>query len=247
MTRRTLGLAAWGVALLTTAAGAESPADATLQSKGLTREKGTYVHSSEQAVADKVEEVKGAYGRLNAARYKLAEADQNTMMVAELNQQAAYLQQEKNMIGNQARGIRMPRGMGNTMRGQIQAEQAQEQQAINATKQQIAALKKAAPTPQARKQMEDEIAKRKAEMSEAVTEARKLIDEANATYETLGKDASIKAALAQVKTTTTDAIKLGPSKEFRAAEKTITAAERLLGLNQPDVTSKKGHKARAKK
>jgi hypothetical protein len=247
MTRRVLGLVGWGLACAATLAGAQAPEEATLKARGLTREKGTYVHISESEVHDKVEELTNAYNKLRSAQYKLAGADQNTAMIAELNEQSAYLQQEKNALSAQSRNLpRVPRGgsyLRRSMQAQIHAQEQQEQQAINATKQQLNAMKKAAPTPEARKAMQDDVTKARDEMARVAAEARTLIDESHASYAALGKDEAIKAALARVKATTTDAIKLGPSKEFHAAEKAVAAAERLLGSAKAD-PSRKNPKAK---
>lgn len=248
MTRQSLVLAGWSVAWLATAAAAQSPGDATLKGRGLERSGATYVHASEAAALEKVGELKAAYQKLIAARYKLAEIDQNSQAIAELNQQAAYLQQEKNAMAAQTRNMgRLPRGAGNMIRQNVNAQQQQEQLAINQVKGQIDTLKKMAPTPQVRKGIEDDIAKRKEEASQAATEARKLVDETNAAYEALAKDDAIKAALAQVKTTTTDAIKLGPSKDFHAAVKSLDMAERLLGLKAQAEPKDAKRKARTKR
>jgi hypothetical protein len=181
---------------------------------------------------------------LTVARQKLAEVDLNSQAIVELTQQAAYLTQEKNAIGNQARGMRMPRGASNMIRQTIAAEQQQEQVLINQVNNELNARKKLVPSPQARKELEADITKRRDEMAQAAAEARKLVDEANSAYEALAKDAAVKAALVEVQRTTTDAIKLGPSKEFHSAVKAVDNAERLLKLKT--ASDAPAHKSKAK-
>ncbi len=230
MTRQGLGLAGWWVACLAAVAHADTPAEIKLQGLGLERKVGTFLHSSEGPAIEKVGELKAAYGKLTAARQKLAEVDQNNQAITDLTQQAAYLKQEQTAIANQARGMRMPRGGSNMVRQTIAAEQQQEQMLINQVNNELAARKKLVPSAQARKDLEADITKRHDEASQAAAEARTLVDETTGTYEKLAKDESVKAALAAVQKTTTDAIKLGPSKEFHAAVKAVDNAERLLKL-----------------
>jgi hypothetical protein len=247
MTRQGLGLAGWSVLCLTTLAHAQSPAEVKLQGLDLERKVGTFLHKSEAPALEKIGELNGAYKRLTAARQKLAEVDMNNQAIVGLTQQAAYLAQEKNAIGNQARGMRMPRGAGTMIRQTIAAQQQQEQQLINQVNSELNARKKLVPSPQARKELEADITKRRDEMAQATTEARALVDEANAAYEKLAKDEAVKAALVAVQKTTTDAIKLGPSKEFHTAVKAVDNAERLLRLKTASDAPAHKSKARAKR
>ena len=111
MTRQGLGFVGlWIIGLATVAhAQTQSPAEVKLEGLGLERKVGTFIHKSEAPALEKIDELSGAYKRLTAARQKLAEADLNSQAIIGLTQQAAYLNQEKNAIGNQARGMRMPR------------------------------------------------------------------------------------------------------------------------------------------
>jgi hypothetical protein len=247
MTRYGLGFAGLWVVGLATVAHAQSPAQVKLESLGLERKVGTFIHQSEAPALEKIDELSGAYKRLTAARQKLAEVDQNNQAIAELTQQVAYLNQEKAAIGNQARGMRMPRGASNMVRQTIAAEQQQEQQLINQVNAELASRKKLVPTPQSRKELEADITKRRDEMAQATAEARTLVDEANAAYEKLGKDEAVKAALITVQKTTTDAVKLGPSKEFHAAIKAVDNAERLLKLKTASDAPVRKAKTRSKR
>lgn len=236
----------WLTLLAATVAHAESPAEATLKARGLERSKSTFVVATEAAALEKVGELKTAFGRLTAAREKLAAVDQNNQAIAVLTDQVAYLNQEKKAIGAQAQNMpRMPRG-GRFLRQSnsqnVAALQQQEQLAINEVNAELAARKKMVPSPQARKDLEADIAKGRDEAVAAATEARKLVDEAHASYEALGKDESVKSALAEVKKTTTDAIKLGPSKDFHTAVGVLEKAEKLLNLKAPAEASKTHHK-----
>ena len=130
------------------------------------------------------------------------------------------------------------------IRQTIAAEQQQEQQLINQVNNELNARKKLVPSPQARKELEADITKRRDEMAQATAEARTLVDEANAAYEKLGKDEAVKAALIAVQKTTTDAVKLGPSKEFHTAIKSVDNAERMLKLKSASDTP--AHKAKTK-
>ena len=249
MPRRSLHLASWSFTLLAaTVAHAETPAEATLKARGLERSGGTYVLATEAAVIAKVDELKAAHGRWTAAQYKLADVDQNAQAITALTNQAAYLKQEQNAIGAQGRNMyRLPRGAGNMMRQNIAALQQQEQLAINEVNGELAARKKMMPSPQARKDLEADITRRQDEAVEAAAAARKLVDEANASYEALGKDEAIKSALAEVKKTTTDAIKLGPSKGYHTAVAVLDKAERLFKLKTPaEAAATKHHKPTAK-
>ncbi len=229
---------------LGTLAHAQSPAQVKLEGLGLERKVGTFIHKSEGPALEKIDELSGAYKRLTVARQKLAEVDLNNQAIVELTQQVAYLNQEKTAIGNQARGIRMPRGGSNMIRQTIAAEQQQEQQLINQVTNELNARKKLVPSPQARKDLEADAVKRRDEMAQATTEARTLVDEANAAYEKLAKDETVKAALVAVQKTTTDAVKLGPSKEFHTAIKAVDNAERLLKLKT--ASDAPAHKSKAK-
>lgn len=244
-------LARWCLLLLAaTVARAESPAETSLKARGLDRAKATFVLKSESAVLEKVGELKAAYGKVTAAQAKLAAADQNNQAITALTEQAAYLNQEKKAIGAQAQNMpRMPRG-GQFLRQanarNVAALQQQEQLAINEVNNEIAARKKLVLSPQVRKELEDDVAKRKEEMVEAATAARKLVDEAMASYEALGKDEAVKSALAEVKKTTTDAVKLGPSKDFHSAVSVLEKAEKLLNLKAPAEAAKVHHKPATK-
>ncbi len=247
MTRQGLGFVGVWVLGLTTVSHAQtqSPAEVKLETLGLERKVGTFIHKSEGPALEKIDELNGAYKRLTAARQKLADVDLNNQAIAELTQQVAYLNQEKNAIGNQARGIRMPRGAGTMIRQTIAAEQQQEQQLINQVNAELAARKKLVPSAQARKDLEADITKRRDEMAQATTEARSLVDEANATYEKLAKDETVKAALLAVQKTTTDSVKLGPSKEFHTAIKAVDNAERMLRLKT--ASDAPAHKKKARR
>ncbi len=227
--------ASWCLALLaSTVARAESPAETTLRTRGLERSGGTYVLTTEAAVLDKVGELKAAHGRWVAARYKLTEVEQNAQAITALTNQAAYLKQEQSAINSQTRNMpRMPRGAGQMMRQNIAVQQQYEQMSINEVNRELDMLKKAMPSPAARKGIDDDITKTHDEATQAAVEARKLVDEANTAYEALAKDDAVKAALVEVKKTTTDAIKLGPSKDFHSAVKAVDSAERLLKLKAP--------------
>jgi hypothetical protein len=246
MTRQTLGFVGWWLACLATVAHAESPAEVKLQGLGLVRTVGTFVHKSEAPALEKIDELNGAYSRLTTARKRLAEADLNNQAIVDLTQQAAYLKQEQNAIASQYRGMRMPRGASTMVRQNQAAQQQQEQALINQVNNELNARKKLVPSPQARKDLEADASKRRDEMAQAAAEARKLVDEANAVYESLAKDAAVKAALAEVQRTTTDAIKLGPSKEFHTAVKAVANAERLLKLKPAAASDSPAHKAKAK-
>ena len=230
MIRRGLGWAGWCVACLAATAQAQSPAELKLQGLGLERTGGTYVHASEAAVREKVDELKTAYTRLTVAQDRVQQVEENNQAIALLTQQAAYLKQEKNAIGAQTQGMRLPRGAGMMIRQNVAQQQQIEQMSINQVNNELNARKKLVPAPAARKTLDEDITKRRDEAVQAAGDARKLVDETTATYESLSKDAAVKAALAEVKKTTTDAIKLGPSKEFLAAVKSVDTAERLLKL-----------------
>jgi hypothetical protein len=245
MKRQSLRLSGWCVVLFATAVQAQAPApastpnspDAVLKERKLERRGATFVVESEAAALEKVSELKSAFAHWTSAQEKVAAIDQNNQAITALTNQAAYLNQEKQAIGAQARNMpRLPRGGGFIRQGinqQINAAQQQEQMAINEVNAEIAARKKQVPSQQARKEMEDNVTKAHDEAVEAATAARKIVDEANTAYDALGKDAAVKAALAEVKKTTTDAIKLGPSKDFHAAVATLEKAERLLHINKP--------------
>ena len=248
MPGRPLLLTGWCLTLLAaTVARAETPAEATLRARGLERSGGTYILTTEAGVLEKVGELKAAYGRWVAAQSKLAEVDQNAQAITALTNQAAYLKQEQSAINSQTRNMpRMPRGAGQMMRQQVGAMQQQEQLSINQVNQELDMRKKAMPSPQARKTLEENISKTHDETAQAATDARTAADEVTTAYEALAKDDAIKAALAEVKKTTTDAIKLGPSKDFHAGLKAIDSAERLLKLKAPVEAKKTRKTAKAK-
>lgn len=251
MKRHYLALSGWCVVLFAAVAQAQSPAEAILKERKLAREGATYVLESEAEVLQRVNELKEAYRKWLVAQEKLTAADQNNLAITALTNQAAYLNQEKKAIGNQARSMpRLPRGGGfirQSINQQIAAQQNVEQMAINEVNAEIAARKKLVPSAEARKGMESDVSTRKDEMVEAAKAARKLVDEANTAYEALAKDNAVKAAIAQVKSTTTDAIKLGPSKDFHNAVGVLDKAERLLNLKAPaESTTKKHHQPTTK-
>lgn len=249
MPRLSLRPASWSLILLAaSAAHAESPAEATFRQRGLERSGGTYVLTSEGAALAKVDELKAAHGRWMAARSKLAEVEQNALAIAALTNQAAYLKQEQSAIGAQARSMgRLPRGAGQMIRQNIAAQQQYEQMSINEVNRELDLLKKAAPSPAARKGIDDDIAKAHDEAVGVAAEARKLVDEASASYAALAKDDGVKDALAAVKKTTTDAIKLGPSKDFQTALKIVDRAELALKVKAPTETKKTTRKGKAKR
>ncbi len=240
---------------------AEPPSEKMLEKRGLKRAGELFVLEAETPVREKAQEVR------NLARdWRHARAIQNSTLsesqyqatIKELTNELNQLKAQSNAAQqtmNRLPKMRSRRG-GTFFSNNYVTEEYQElnyyknqlQMEINQRNAFLSQLRSQPFDPKARIRADADAETKKTALQEAVTELRKLVDDAHAKYEVVKKDTEVSKWLQIPEGPAHIKPKLGPSRPFLNDVKLLEQLERQLSPEAPSSKSNhKGHRAKSRR
>lgn len=214
-----------------------SPQD-LLKSKGLTREKGSYVLDDESAFFRKREESAETFAKFNQAFDALAASEGNEQQIAELDRQRRML---RTQIG--ALQIEQGKMFGRVRRGQMAGSprdiELRLKSQLNQTTSQYNALKSQQLKPRERTELVADYGERRKACLERLDQLQESAAAITKKYNELSRDSSIREALAALSKADKANYKVRASDRFSKAVRELNAYRRNAGATPASPATKK--------
>jgi small-conductance mechanosensitive channel len=241
----------------TSARAGDSPAEAKLKEKGLTKAVSTWVIEDEKPVLASMKEARATFHNYAQVAERQAEAEDLAAQSKLLDEQRVVLQNNLTNLNQQIAQMPNPAAGMNSrysryyqqtpannpllaQRVQLNAEMAELNQTQKTVKSQIM-------PPKEKASLDAEVARRKDAFKTTLADLRKQVDVVTKKYADLAADETVKTSIDDLKKAAHASVKLGPSDAFTTVMKELDQAERkYLGKGTPASTSIK-KKAKAKK
>jgi hypothetical protein len=233
-----LGLAGRGVAR----AGDTTPLD-VLTERGLTRTGKYFVVASEAGFLQRWGAVRPDYEELVGQYMEQVAIQQTKAHVYELDDERIVVLEQIAEIDNELRAL--PPG-GNSFIKQRRQELENARKGLDNRRAALRAeidltRKRLPPEPQIRK-LYQEFERHRQEFLHTTSNVRPLVDQTLREYNGLSRDPAVKNALNALRQSMKSQLELGPSPEFKKAQKELSGAQRNVQLDAP---SKKGGRRRS--
>ncbi len=211
----------------------------TLKTLGLRKSGWVYVLESESAFHSKVNDARVLYQTWMKASARFYQQEQEAQAILDLTAQSNLLNQNLAELHRQrASGVAYGgrrAGQFRRMQNQLLNSQANELQAnLNQIHQRLNQLKKNAPKPKEKKEVEEEASRTRTAAHDPVVELGTLADSIHEKYHELHQSKELEAALASLSRSQDTKFKLGPSREHSADLKILQKLKHELGITRPD-------------
>jgi hypothetical protein len=230
--------------------GNPSRAEKVLIKKGLTRDDRKFLLADDEGTViekyKEAREIQTAFQKAMQRYGAILDFDEQVQM---LTMQQQSLQAEINSIQMELNS--MPLSTNGRMRALQQSRQApyrqqqnQDRSAMNQINQQLQQLKTQAPKDQERKSAAQEYDTQQKAYVASVRELDELVSPLLEKYHELGLDEDVKTALNDIRTATTQNVKLGPSQQVLAAVQLVKEMKKMKVLSVRKSTARKKARSR---